>query len=132
MQVKFTSYILYLEVKEIETQGEQKVEETNKFGRRLKSIRQNRKLSQEEFAFQCNMQASHIGQLERGQKSPTLETLKKISDGLNMPLTELLSFDKTDKLENRNVTVDKINAYLNKLTPKQQEQVLAIIKTFLD
>lgn len=108
------------------------MEVTNKFGQKLKSIRLNKKLSQEEFAFQCNMQASHIGQLERGQKSPTLDTLNKISDGLNMPLTGLLDFDEKDKQENCNITVSKINAYLNKLTPKQQEQVLAIIKTFID
>ena len=108
------------------------MEVTNKFGQKLKSIRLSRKLSHEEFAFQCNMQASHIGQLERGQKSPTLDTLNKISDGLNMPLTELLDFGEKDKQENCNITVSKINAYLNTLTQKQQEQVLAIIKTFIE
>lgn len=108
------------------------MEESNQFGRKLKKIRLNRNLSQEELAFQCNMQASHIGQLERGQKNPTLDTLKKISSGLDMSLSELLSFDDSDKQENCNKTVNKINAYLNKLTPKQQEQVLAIIKTFIE
>lgn len=108
------------------------MEKSNQFGKKLKKIRQNRKLSQEELAFQCNMQASHIGQLERGQKSPTLDTLKKISDGLDMPLTELLNFDEDDKQDNINITINKINAYLNKLTPKQQKQVLAIIKTFFN
>ena len=48
---------------------------SNDFGKKLKSIRTSRHLSQEELAFQCNMQASHIGQIERGQKNPTLDTL---------------------------------------------------------
>lgn len=108
------------------------MEESNQFGRKLKNIRLNRNLSQEELAFQCNMQASHIGQLERGQKNPTLDTLKKISVGLNMSLCELLNFENGDESANSNKTVNKINAYLNKLTPKQQEQVLAIIKTFIE
>lgn len=45
---------------------------TNEFGTRLKKIRIDRNLSQEELAFQCNMQASHIGQIERGQKTQRL------------------------------------------------------------
>lgn len=107
------------------------MESTHSFGIKLKNIRNQMKLSQEELAFQCNMQASHIGQLERGQKNPTLDTLIKISKGLKMPLTELLDFEiDIDKSESE--TVNKINAYLKKLTPKQQEQVLEIIKILID
>lgn len=102
------------------------------FGARLKKLRQEKKLSQEELAFQCNMQASHIGQLERGQKNPTLDTLIKIANGFEITLPELLDFDEKPQNKNQNPTVNKINAYLSALTEKQQKQVLAIIKTFLD
>lgn len=103
---------------------------SNDFGKKLKSIRTNRHLSQEELAFQCNMQASHIGQIERGQKNPTLDTLQKIANGLDIPLTELLNFNTEPNLENTNATIIRINAYLASLTPRQQEHVLAIVKTF--
>lgn len=103
---------------------------SNKFGKKLKTIRTQRHLSQEELAFQCNMQASHIGQIERGQKNPTLETLEKISKGLDIPLTELLNFSSEPNLESKNSTIMKIDAYLASLSPRQQEHVLAIVKTF--
>ena len=108
------------------------MENSEQFGKRLKSIRIQRELSQEELAFKCNMQQSHIGQIERGQKNPTLDTLIKISNGLNISLTELLDFDTNVKNENTNKTINKINAYLVALSSKQQEQILAIIKTFVD
>lgn len=103
---------------------------SNEFGKKLKTIRTQRHLSQEELAFQCNMQASHIGQIERGQKNPTLETLQKISNGLDIPLPELLNFSTESSLESKNSTIIKINAYLASLNPRQQEHVLAIVKTF--
>ena len=103
---------------------------SNEFGKKLKAIRTSRHLSQEELAFQCNMQASHIGQIERGQKKPTLDTLQKISKGLNIPLTELLNFNTEPNLESTNSTIIRINAYLASLSPRQQEHVLAIVKTF--
>lgn len=103
---------------------------SNEFGKKLKTIRTSRHLSQEELAFQCNMQASHIGQIERGQKNPTLDTLQKISKGLNIPLTELLNFNTEPNLESPNSTIIRINAYLASLSPRQQEHVLAIVKTF--
>lgn len=103
---------------------------SNEFGKKLKSIRTQRHLSQEELAFQCNMQASHIGQIERGQKNPTLDTLCKISAGLDIPLPELLNFSSETNPESKNSTIIKINAYLASLSPKQQEHILAIVKTF--
>ena len=78
------------------------------------------------------MQASHIGQLERGQKNPTLDTLVKIANGFEMTLPELLDFDEKPQSKNQNATVNKINAYLSVLSEKQQKQILAIVKTFLD
>lgn len=108
------------------------MEKSNKFGAKLKALRLERELSQEELAFQCNMQASHIGQLERGQKNPTLDTMAKIARGLDMSLPELLTFDSEKNGREYNKVVGKINAYLAVLNPKQQEQVLAIIKTFID
>lgn len=104
----------------------------NEFGARLRSIRQQRNLSQEELAFQCNMQASHIGQIERGQKNPTLDTLIKISNGLDMPLTELLDFETGIQNQEKLKNIKQINAYLTILTPKQQEHILAIVKTFVE
>ena len=101
------------------------------FGNRLKKVRSKMGLSQEELAYLCNMQASHIGQLERCQKSPTLETLEKIAAGLNTTVSDLTNYSSNIPISD-DVVLNKINSCLNRLNDKQKIQVLNIIKTFLD
>lgn len=102
------------------------------FGKHLRELRFQKGLSQEELAFECDMQPSHIGQLERGLKNPTLDTLVKIANGLKITLPELVDLTINFEKSEENTTVNRINAYLSALSIKEQEQVLAIIKTFID
>ena len=59
------------------------------FGRRVADLRKKAGYSQEKFAFQCNIDRTYIGTIERGEKSPTLNTIQKIAQALNMPLHQL-------------------------------------------
>ncbi len=61
-----------------------------KFARKIKSLREQRGLTQEGLALLCNLDRTYIGRLERMERSPSLGTLKKLSDGLGMSLSELL------------------------------------------
>ncbi|HBV96450.1 MAG TPA: XRE family transcriptional regulator [Desulfotomaculum sp.] len=49
-----------------------------KFGKVLKALRTERGFSQEEFAMNVGLHRTYISQLERGLKSPSLRTIKKI------------------------------------------------------
>lgn len=60
------------------------------FGKRLADLRKASGLSQEAFAFKCGFDRTYIGIIERGEKSPTLNTLDKIAKGLNITLSHLL------------------------------------------
>ncbi len=103
----------------------------NNLGKRLKQIRSDMGISQEELAYRCNMQASHISQIERGQKSPTLDTLEKLAAGLNITVSVLTDY-ATDISFSGDEFVNKINSYLIKLNNKQKKQILSIIKTFFN
>ena len=59
------------------------------FGRRVAELRKQAGFSQEKFAFQCNIDRTYIGTIESGEKSPTLNTINKIAQALNMPLYQL-------------------------------------------
>jgi len=59
-------------------------------GRRLRALRKKRGYSQEEMADKCNLHWTYIGGLERGERNPTLTTLKRIADGLKVDLAPLL------------------------------------------
>ena len=62
------------------------------FGKRVAELRKNAGLSQEQFAFKCNIDRTYIGTLERGEKCPTLTTLVKIAHALGISKSELFNY----------------------------------------
>ena len=63
------------------------------FANKLKTIRAERGLSQEELALLCNIDRTYIGRIERLERKPTIVILDKIAKGLNIKLSELVDFD---------------------------------------
>lgn len=61
------------------------------FGKRLSELRKMQGLSQEAFAYKFGFDRTYIGMLERGEKSPTLNTLERIAGSLNLTLSDLLN-----------------------------------------
>jgi quercetin dioxygenase-like cupin family protein len=64
------------------------------FADRLKSLRELRGLSLRELARRTSLSASFLSQLERGTASPTLETMRRLADGLGVELPSLFSEDE--------------------------------------
>ena len=62
------------------------------FAEKLVKIRKERKLSQEKLAHLCDVDRTHIGRIERLERSPGLEIVDKIAIGLKLSLAELLDF----------------------------------------
>lgn len=58
-----------------------------KIGERLKEIRNTRKLTLDDVAELTGVSKPMLGQIERGQSSPTINVLWKISTGLKIPLS---------------------------------------------
>ena len=63
------------------------------FAKKLKAIRNERGLSQEELALLCGVDRTYIGRIERLERNPSLEVLQKIADGIGISLLDLLDFD---------------------------------------
>lgn len=59
-------------------------------GQRLKSIRQSRNITLEDTAILTGVSKPMLGQIERGQSTPTITTLWKIATGLKAPLSLFL------------------------------------------
>lgn len=60
-------------------------------GKRIKQIRECKKIAQQDLAGACNFEKSNMARLEAGKTNPTLYTLKKIADNLDIKLEELVS-----------------------------------------
>ena len=64
-----------------------------KVGKRIKELRQQQSMSQEEFAFKCDLDRTYITSLERGKRNVSLENLEKIANAFNMTLSQFFDFD---------------------------------------
>ena len=73
-------------------------------GERIRTLRKGKGLSQEELAFKASTHASYIGQLERGEKNITLESLDNITKALDITLEELFRFMQIPNTESRDYT----------------------------
>ena len=65
----------------------------------LKKTRFERELTLDETSALTGVSKAMLGQIERGESAPTISTLWKISTGLKISFSELLSSDKEDNNE---------------------------------
>lgn len=64
----------------------------NKFGNRIKELRVERKLTQEQFAKMCGLHKNYIGMIERGERNPSLINIEIIAKSLGMSISELMKY----------------------------------------
>lgn len=69
------------------------------FGDNLQRLRKAKGFSTREFAYEADIAHSSVGRLEAGLSNPTLTTLVKIAEVLEVDLNELVL--RTNKLPNR-------------------------------
>jgi len=60
------------------------------FGQIIRMLREEKGLSQEDFAEVVGIHRTYIGGIERGERNPTLTTIHKLAKALNVKSSELL------------------------------------------
>lgn len=71
------------------------------FGQRLKSIRLQRKLTQEEFAELVGISLDMLSVIERGRHSPSFEKLEQIAERLDVRVSYLFTFPDAEEDKKR-------------------------------
>ena len=59
-------------------------------GRVIQKIREQKGLSQEVVSGLADIGRTHLSAIERGQRKPTLETLFRLAEALDMPASEIV------------------------------------------
>lgn len=59
------------------------------FGRRVRTLRLKRGLSQESLALEAGLDRSYVGQVERGERNISLENIRKLAIALHASISEL-------------------------------------------
>jgi transcriptional regulator with XRE-family HTH domain len=63
-----------------------------KFGQQLRSIRAQRRMTQEQFAETLNISVDFLSLIERGINAPSFETLERMAKRLRLSVAELFKF----------------------------------------
>ena len=60
-----------------------------KIGERIKEIRLKKSMSQNDLAMECNFEKASMSRIESGQTNPTVRTLSKICNALDITMVDL-------------------------------------------
>lgn len=62
------------------------------FGTKVKKLRLEKGLTQEQFAQKSGLHKNYIGMVERGERNPSLINIEVIAKGLEIDIWELMKF----------------------------------------
>ena len=62
--------------------------------RNLRILRKQKGLSQEELAFQAGINRNYVGQIEREEKSPTIDVIEKLAKPLDVRPEKLFEINR--------------------------------------
>ena len=108
------------------------------FGRRLKELRKQANLTQQELGKLVGVTKVSICCYENGTRTPTLDTLKDLADSLNTPLTYLLATDtfavsEDNKTSTINLAKEEIEILKElRMHPQLYEKLIDDPKRFID
>ena len=99
------------------------------FAQRVRKLRKAAKLSLENAAERGNITGNFWGDVERGNKVPSLDTIVAMARGLALPPSVLLLLEREE--DPRDIR-KRIDVLLTKCNPQQLEMAHRIIKVLLE
>ena len=98
-------------------------------GRRIKSARERKHLTQEQLAEAVDLSPMHISVIERGVKPPKLETLVNIANVLDVSADNLLQ----DVVHNQEKVVSsEAFRLMSQLSKADQRKVLSALRSYVE
>lgn len=95
-------------------------------GQRIRNYRTAKGLSQEKLAELSGCHHTYIGQVERGEKNATIESIEKIATALNVSLSTLFEKLGSQEAEARNIPLECYE-FLSAMTKEEQEHIYRIL-----
>lgn len=98
------------------------------YGERLRTLRRERGLTQEEVAIRADITTSYYGQLERGTANPTVGLLEKICGVMGISIADIFSESNTNLLGIDTLSMQILHQLSDK-TDEEKAVALSLIKT---
>ena len=97
-------------------------------GDRIRRAREHERLTQEQLAEVCSLSAAHMGHIERGTRTPSLESVFRISKSLHVSMDYLL----TESLTPDDILLSNINALLKSQDKLKPKTIVSTIRAIAD
>jgi len=94
-------------------------------GQKIKYLRANAGMTQEQMSEKCDISTSYLGHIERGSRKLSLETAVKIADCLHISIDALIIDGKVPDMS----IFSSVEAIIRKQDDAKQEQFIRLIKT---
>ena len=62
-----------------------------RMGEKIKAIRLSKNMTQNQLAMECDFEKASLSRIESGLSNPTIRTLNKISEALDVPLANFFA-----------------------------------------
>lgn len=98
------------------------------FGKRIKELRKNKKLTQEQLGELVGIDFKQIGNIETGTYFTTMPTLEKIAKALDVEIFELFNFNHNDS---REILIENIIKMIKEAPDDNLKIIYRIIKDIL-
>ena len=95
-----------------------------KLGKRIKELREQRKLSQLQLAEILNMEASNLSKIERGVQIPKEESLLKLINSFNVNMVDLFDYEH---FADRDTLLLSINNIIQSADEKTLQKIYKIL-----
>ena len=97
-------------------------------GKRIRALRKQQGLSQEQLAEQVGMSGKYLGEIERGQVNCSVDIVERIAKALDLELIDLFDYQHET---NRKALAKKINSLIKDANDKELRWIYRILKSIL-
>ena len=99
-----------------------------RYGEKIKSIRTLNGITQAQLAEKSQISTNFLGQIERGERIPSLKTAVNIAKSLNASIDGLVYEDELSD----NVIISELSMALSQISDKDKRLLTDIVRCFLN
>jgi transcriptional regulator with XRE-family HTH domain len=97
-------------------------------GKRIRSLRKIRDLSQEELAEKADISSKYLGEIERGKSNLTIDILEKLSASLEVNVVDLF---ESQHESSRTILKQEINLLIREANDTELKTIFRVLKSIL-
>lgn len=104
-------------------------------GERIRAIRKEKGLTQEQLAEKSGVYITYISDIERSERNITLDTLEKVLTALDVNPVEVFRVDGIEDIElrtDKNLLIEALNSLLAERKVEEIQMVLRLAKDILN